>query len=89
MGAAIGKRDRGEHRRGVEQGAKLVLDAFVLWSVNPNSQLRVSLGNLAARDYVTSNTLESSNSAGQALRETSSTSAPSWHSLQVRLELKL
>lgn len=73
----------------VEQGAKLVLDAFVLWSVNPSSQLRVSLGNLAARDYVTSNTLESSNAAGQALRETSSTSAPSWPSLQVRLELKL
>ncbi|MDD5333232.1 MAG: TonB-dependent receptor [Rhodoferax sp.] len=73
----------------IVQGAKLVLDAFVLWTLSTSSQLRVTLGNLAARDYVTTNTLESSNAAGQALRETGSTSSPSWPSLQVRLELKL
>ena len=71
------------------QGARLVLDAFVLWTINPASQLRLSLGNLAARDYVSSNALDSVNPAGQALRESSSTTAPSWPSLQLRLELKL
>jgi iron complex outermembrane receptor protein len=73
----------------VVQGAKLVLDTFVLWTLSPASQLRVSLGNLAARDYVTTNTLDSSNAAGQALRESVTSTAPSWRSLQVRLELKL
>lgn len=73
----------------VVQSAKLVLDAFVLWVLNPTSQLRFSLGNLAARDYVTSNTLDSSNAAAQALRESVTNTAPSWRSLQLRLELKL
>ena len=73
----------------VVQSAKLVLDAFVLWVLNPTSQLRFSLGNLAARDYVTSNTLDSSNASAQALRESVSNTAPSWRSLQLRLELKL
>ncbi len=71
------------------QGAKLVLDAFVLWAINPSSQLRVSFSNLAARDYVTNNTLDSVNSASQAVRESITSTAPSWPSLQVRLELKL
>ena len=73
----------------VVQSAKLVLDAFVLWTLGPASQLRVSLGNLAARDYVTSNTLDSSNAAAQALRESVTNTSPSWRSLQLRLELKL
>jgi len=73
----------------VVQSDKLVLDAFVLWVLNPTSQLRLSLGNLAARDYVTSNTLDSSNGAGQALRERVTNTSPSWRSLQLRLELKL
>ncbi len=73
----------------VWQGAKLVLDAFVLWAINPGSQLRISLSNLTARDYVSSNTLDSINSAGQAVRESATSTAPSWPSLQVRLELKL
>ena len=73
----------------VVQSAKLVLDAFVLWTLGPASQLRFSLGNLAARDYVTSNTLDSSNAAAQALRESVTNTSPSWRSLQLRLELKL
>ena len=73
----------------IDQGAKLVLDAFVLWTLNPNAQLRISLGNLAARDYVTNNTLDSVNAANQAVRESVTSTAPSWPSLQVRLELKL
>lgn len=73
----------------VVQSAKLVLDAFVLWTLGPASQLRLSLGNLAARDYVTSNRLDSSNAAAQALRESVTNTAPSWRSLQLRLELKL
>lgn len=73
----------------VVQSAKLVLDAFVLWTLGPASQLRFSLGNLAARDYVTSNRLDSSNAAAQALRESVTNTSPSWRSLQLRLELKL
>jgi hypothetical protein len=67
----------------------LVIDTYVLWSLNPSSQLRVSLGNMAARDYVTTNTLESVNAAGQALRESVTGTAPSWLNLQLRLEVKL
>jgi iron complex outermembrane receptor protein len=73
----------------IVQGDKLVLDAYVLWTLNPSSQLRVSLGNMAARDYVTTNTLESVNAAAQALRESITGTAPSWLNLQLRLEVKL
>ena len=73
----------------IVQSAKLVFDSYLLWTINPGSQLRVSLGNMAARDYVTTNALESVNAAGQALRESATTTAPSWLNLQVRLEVKL
>lgn len=73
----------------VMQGAKLVLDAYLLWTIDPGSQLRISLGNLAARDYVTSNSLDSVNTAGQALRESATSTSPSWPSLQVRWEIRL
>jgi hypothetical protein len=66
-----------------------VFDSFLLWTINPASQLRVSLGNVAARDYVSTTLLESVNPADQALRESQTITAPSWRSLQVRLELKL
>ncbi len=71
------------------QGSKMVLDSYVLWSISPASQLRVSLGNMAARDYVSTSTLESVNSSAQPVRETTTSTAPSWLNLQVRLELKL
>ncbi len=73
----------------VVQGAKLVFDSFLLWTISPGNQLRVSLGNVAARDYVSTTLLESVNPAGQALRESQTTTAPSWRSLQARLEIKL
>lgn len=73
----------------VIQGAKLVVDAFVLWAIDPTSQLRISLGNLAARNYVTTNALDSANPAGQTLRERATSTSPSWPSLQVRWEIKL
>ena len=73
----------------VIQGAKLVFDAYLLWTMDPGSQLRISLGNLAARNYVTTNTLDSVNPAGQALRESATSTSPSWRSLQLRWEIKL
>ena len=73
----------------IVQGKKLVFDAYALWTINPGSQLRVSFGNLVARDYVSTNSLDSVNPAGQALRESTQTIAPSWLSLQIRLEMKL
>lgn len=73
----------------VIQGAKLVSDAFVLWTIDPGNQLRISMGNLAARNYVTTNALDSVNAARQALRENATSTSPSWPSLQIRWEIKL
>ena len=73
----------------VYQSNKLVADAFALWTVNPRYQLRVSVSNFVARDYTTGGSLLSSNPQGQTLRETTQTIAPSFVSLQARLEIKL
>ncbi len=62
------------------QGKKLGVDAYGLWVFNPALQLRVTASNVAALDYVT----------GSALgNEVSTTTAPSYINLQLRLEIKL
>ena len=62
------------------QGRKLGFDAYALWVFSPALQLRVTASNIGARDYVT----------GSALgNETSTTTAPSYLNLQLRLEIKL
>ncbi len=73
----------------VFQSNKLVADAYALWTFNPRYQLRVSVSNFAGRDYVTGGSLLSTNAQGQTLRETTQTIAPSFVSLQARLEIKL
>ncbi|MEQ1683374.1 MAG: TonB-dependent receptor [Burkholderiaceae bacterium] len=62
------------------QGKKLGVDAYGLWVFNPALQLRVTASNVAALDYVTGSSLGS---------EVSTTTAPSYINLQVRLEIKL
>lgn len=68
----------------VVQGKKTVADAFVLYTLRPGMQLRVSGGNLAARNYLTGSRFEGGN-----VRETSETDTDSSISWQVRLEMKL
>ena len=62
------------------QGKKLGVDAYGLWVFNPALQLRVTASNIAGLDYVTGSMLGS---------EVSTTTAPSYINLQVRLEIKL
>jgi len=73
----------------VYQSNKLVADAYVLWTINPHYQLRISANNFAGRDYVTGGSLLSTNPLSQTLRETTQTIAPSFVSVQARLEIKL
>jgi outer membrane receptor for ferrienterochelin and colicins len=41
------------------ESSKLGGDLFATWAFNPNSKLRLSVGNIAPRDYLTSNTVQS------------------------------
>jgi len=68
----------------LEQGRKLVGDAYVLVFLSPNAQVRLTASNFAPRDYLTGNRYEDA-----ALRETSETNASSYINWQLRFELKL
>ncbi len=65
-------------------GAKVVTDAFLVWFINPNAQLRLSANNLAPRDYNTISSLL--NGAQRQDNESSNPSSIRWG---LRLELKL
>lgn len=62
------------------QGAKRIVDAYVLWTVQPGLQLRVSGSNLRADEYLTASTVGA---------ETSATRTRSYRNVQVRAEMKL
>lgn len=66
------------------QGAKVVTDAFLVWSINPNAQLRLSANNLAPRDY-----LNTSSILNGTQRQDSESANPSKIRWGLRLELKL
>ena len=66
------------------QPDKTVVDAYALWVFNPELQLRVSLGNALAQDYLTQTRVESN---GQ--RESVASTARSYVNWQIRLEIKL
>ena len=66
------------------QPDKTVIDAYALWVFKPELQLRLSLGNALAHDYLTQTRVESN---GQ--RETVANTARSYVNWQVRLEMKL
>jgi iron complex outermembrane receptor protein len=66
------------------QGAKRVVDAYALWTFNPELQLRLSGSNLSALDYLTGGSFD----AGP-LRQSTLTTARSYVNWQLRLEIKL
>jgi iron complex outermembrane receptor protein len=68
---------------------RLSLEAYGLWVFSPGYQMRVSASNLAPRDYVSSDTLLTTNVLGQSVCETSTNTAPKAVNLQVRFEMKL
>jgi iron complex outermembrane receptor protein len=65
-------------------GAKVVTDAFLVWFINPNAQLRLSANNLAPRNY--NNISSLLNGAQRQDNESSNPSSIRWG---LRLELKL
>ena len=71
------------------QSDKLVADATVVWIFSPRAQLRVVASNFTGRNYLTGGTLLTSNTTGQAQRDTTLTTAPSFVNWQAKLELKL
>jgi outer membrane receptor for ferrienterochelin and colicins len=71
------------------QGRKLIVDAYALWAFSPTVQLRVTASNLAPRDYLTGGSLDFDNLGNVPVRETSTTTAPTYLNLQIKLEIKL
>ena len=65
-------------------GAKVVTDAFLVWFINPNAQMRFSANNLLPRDYL--NTSSVLNGTQRQDNESANQSEIRWG---VRLELKL
>ena len=68
------------------QGRKLVADAYALWVFNPSLQLRLTASNLNPRDYVTGSGVDDLDAM---TREVSTTTAPTYLNVQLRLEIKL
>ncbi len=66
------------------ESAKLVGDAFALWTFNPNLMLRVSASNFAPRDFETGNRVESSTVAQTTVNRDRTVL-----NLRVGLEIKL
>jgi outer membrane receptor for ferrienterochelin and colicins len=73
----------------VTVGSKSVIDAYALWTVSPDLALRLSAGNLSARDYDNGSQSDSIDSTGAAFRETVGSVGPSYVNWQLRVELKL
>jgi len=63
---------------------KIVADAFVLWLVSKDAQLRFSASNFVPRDYTTSSTILADNQ-----RQTSVNAGATHATLSARLEIKL
>ena len=68
---------------------KLIADAYALWVFDPSWQVRLSLSNLDPRAYVYGSSVDGQDITGVPVRETSSTTAPTFINVQVRLEMRL
>jgi iron complex outermembrane receptor protein len=68
----------------VTVGAKVVADAFVLWFINPATQLRLSANNMLPRDYFNTSSLV--NGTQRQDNQTANASKVNWG---LRLEMKL
>ncbi|MBV9892328.1 MAG: TonB-dependent receptor, partial [Rhizobacter sp.] len=69
--------------------AKLIVDAYGLWTFNPRLALRLTFSNLDPRDYVTRSAVDGPDALNVAVRETATTRAPTYINVQLRLEMKL
>jgi len=67
-----------------EQGLKRVIDAYALWRIDAQTQLRLSLANLAARDYDSATTVLLDGGAAQR----QDTLARTWTVATLKLELR-
>ena len=65
-------------------GAKVVTDAFALWTINPSAQLRLSANNMLPRNYLDTNTLVYGGQSQE--NQNANASKLNWG---LRLELKL
>ena len=63
---------------------KIVVDAFVLWVIDPKTQLRLSASNLAPRDFAAANSI-----VADSQRQTSIYAGRTFTTFTARLELKL
>lgn len=68
----------------VSMGAKVVTDAFALWTINPSAQLRLSANNMLPRNYLDTNTLVYGGQSQE--NQNANASKLNWG---LRLELKL
>lgn len=65
-------------------GSKVVADAFLVWLINPSTQLRLSASNLRPLDYLTASSITS-----DGMRQDSESLQPSKLRWGLRLEIKL
>jgi len=79
-----GYRTQLEADRAIVQDKKTAVDAYALWTFNPEVKLRLSIGNVLARDYTSSTAVRSA-----GLLETTDSASRSYLSTQLRLEMKL
>ena len=73
-----------EADRWLIQARKTVADAYLLWTISPETKLRLSVGNALAQDYLTTTEVDSN-----GVRENNASNSRSWVNTQLRLELKL
>jgi iron complex outermembrane receptor protein len=64
--------------------AKVIADAYGLWSVSPTFQIRLTASNLVPRDYLTGGSFDD-----VLARESTLTASPTYINVQLRLEFKL
>lgn len=64
--------------------SKRVVDLYALWSIDRDTQLRLSAGNLLPRDYANSSAIVSGGTV-----QSVENSGPTWTAWSLRLELKL
>jgi iron complex outermembrane receptor protein len=73
----------------VSVGSKSVIDAYALWTVNPDLALRLTASNLSARDYDDGRQSDTVDTSGAAIRETVTSVGPTYINWQLRVEMKL
>jgi iron complex outermembrane receptor protein len=65
-------------------GSRIVTDAFLLWFINPQTQMRISANNLLPHDYLNTSSLV--NDGQRQVNESANQSRINWG---LRLEMKL